>query len=143
MKNLILLSGLLFCMAFKALSQDNTEQNPAGKIEPLKIAYITRKLNLSPEEAQRFWPIYNQYARELREARMANKDKPDIELDEILLNIRKKYNGQFASALPSEKVNQFFRSEREFNNFVRREWMERSQQHRMQQQQRRSFGNRP
>lgn len=141
MKKLILLYGFLFCFASMVLAQDNTEP---GKIEPLKIAYITRKLNLTPEEAQHFWPIYNQYAKELREARIANRDRTDIEMDEILLNIRKKYNSQFTNALPPEKVNQFFRSEREFNNFVRREWMERSQQRRMQQlQQRRPFGNRP
>jgi hypothetical protein len=140
MKKLFLLSGWLFFLACTALAQDNPDPNPPGKIEPLKIAYITRKLNLSPEEAQRFWPIYDQYAKELREARQANKDKTDIELDEILLNIRKKYNGQFANALPSAKVNQFFRSEREFNNFVRREWLERTQQRRFQQPQRRPFG---
>jgi Skp family chaperone for outer membrane proteins len=143
MKKLLLLAGFLLRLASFAEAQDNADQNPAGKIEPLKIAYITRKLNLTTEEAQHFWPIYDQYAKELHEARQANKNKTDIEMDEILLNIRKKYNGQLAGALPPQKVNQFFRTEREFNNFVRREWMERSQQRRFQQQQRRPFGNRP
>ncbi len=31
-----------------------------GKIKSLKIAFITEKLNLSPEESEKFWPLYNQ-----------------------------------------------------------------------------------
>ena len=41
-----------------------------NRLEALKIAYITNKLNLSPEEAQKFWPIYNQYSLELKVARL-------------------------------------------------------------------------
>ena len=31
------------------------------EIKAQKTAYITTKLGLTPEEAQRFWPIYNEY----------------------------------------------------------------------------------
>ena len=31
------------------------------KIKSYKIAFITERLNLSPKEAQEFWPIYNEY----------------------------------------------------------------------------------
>jgi hypothetical protein len=149
MKFSVLLAALLLFMASTGFAQENNDQNnqPGARLEAVKIGWLTNKLNLSPEEAQRFWPIYEQYSREIRDARLANKNKTDIELDEIVLNIRKKYNNQFANALPSGKVNQFFRSEREFNNYVRREWMERAPQRRLQQQrmmqQRRAFGNRP
>lgn len=37
------------------------------KIKSLKIAYITEHIDLSPKEAQAFWPIYNEYE-EKREA---------------------------------------------------------------------------
>jgi hypothetical protein len=143
MKQLILLS-IWFCFLDLAVrAQDNVDQNNSGgKLESLKIGYITDRMKLTPEEAQRFWPVYNQYAQELRDARMANRNKTEIEMDEILLNIRKKYSAQFGAALPPNKVNQFFRSEREFTNFVRGEWLRRAQQRRMQQP-RRPFGNRP
>ena len=39
-----------------------------NRLEALKIAYITKRLDLSPEEAQKFWPIYNQYAEELKQS---------------------------------------------------------------------------
>jgi hypothetical protein len=31
------------------------------KIQALKIAFITQKLKLTPAEAEKFWPVYNQY----------------------------------------------------------------------------------
>jgi hypothetical protein len=99
-----------------------------NRLEALKIAYITKKMDLSPEEAQKFWPIYNQYAAELKEARQqaARNNEPEIVLDENQLKIRKKYNTQFNQVLSAEKVNIFFKSEKEFGVFVQKE-MERRQ----------------
>ena len=99
-----------------------------NRLEALKIAYITNKLNLSPEEAQKFWPIYNQYALEIKVTRLkaVNNNTSEIELDESLLNIRKKYSVLFSQVLPPPKVDAFFRSEKEFGHFVEKE-MERRQ----------------
>ena len=105
-------------------------QDPDGRrIEALKIAYLTKKLNLSPEEAQRFWPVYNNYASELREARAEQRRNKatEIETEEKILNIRKKYNKEISNALSAEKVNTFFRSEKEFGNYVQKELSERRQ----------------
>jgi flagellar biosynthesis component FlhA len=117
-----LLFTLLFLAGFIIRAQNG------NRLEALKIAYITNKLNLSPEEAQKFWPIYNQYALELKVARMKamNNNSSEIELDESLLNIRKKYSVQFGQVLPPAKVDTFFKSEKEFGHFVEKE-MERRQ----------------
>ncbi|WP_315820109.1 hypothetical protein [Paraflavitalea speifideaquila] len=74
-------------------------------MEALKIAYLTQKLNLSTEEAQRFWPIYNKYAAEIRKVRVDGRlnKEDEIEIEEKLLNIRKKYNGEFTKALSAER----------------------------------------
>ena len=137
-KMFFLATGLFFFLTCPALAQEPVEKTEGGPVEPLKIAYITKKLNLSTEEAQKFWPIYNDYMKEIRQARLESKGESEIITEEKILNIRKKYNTQFANALPAPKVNQFFHSEKEFNNFVRKEWMERNQlrlqQQRMQQQ---------
>jgi hypothetical protein len=117
-----LLFTLLFMAGFTIRAQNG------NRLEALKIAYITNKLNLSPEEAQKFWPIYNQYSLELKVARMKamNNNSSEIELDESLLNIRKKYSVQFGQVLPPAKVDTFFKSEKEFGHFVEKE-MERRQ----------------
>jgi hypothetical protein len=131
MKRFLLFTILVFAVLFVSAQNGN-------RLEALKIAYITNKLNLSPEEAQKFWPIYNQYALELKVARLkaVNNKSSEIELDESLLNIRKKYSVQFSQVLPPQKVDTFFRSEKEFGHFVEKE-MERRQL----KQQRRMEGN--
>jgi hypothetical protein len=105
-------------------------------LESVHIGYLTKNLNLSPEEAQRFWPVYNQYAAEIRQARQAYKmNKDELKLDETTLAIKKKYSVEFGKALSPERANQFFRLEKDFAGFVQREWMQRRQ---MRIQQRRT-----
>ena len=128
MKKIILLILIYTGIAFSAMAQD--EQKDAGRLQAYKIAFLTKKLNLSPEEAQRFWPIYNKYEEELRAARIENRQNKASEIvtEEKILNIRKKYNGEFSKALSTEKVNTLFRSEREFGNIVQKEFLERRNQ---------------
>jgi hypothetical protein len=106
-----------------------SQEDDRGKIEALKIAYLTKKLNLSPEEAQRFWPIYNNYAGEIRQARQEGKrnNTSELQTEEKILGIRKKYNSEFSRAINPEKINTFFRSEKDFGNFVQKELAERRQ----------------
>ena len=127
MKKLLLLILLYAGLAIPTLGQD--DQKEAGRLQAYKIAFLTKKLNLTPEEAQKFWPMYNKYEAELRSARREGRaSKKEIETEENILNIRKKYNGEFEKALPKEKVNELFKSEREFGNIVQREMMERRNQ---------------
>ena len=129
MKKTFLLFGLLIGYCHLLLAQE--EKKPeAGRIEALKIAYLTRKLNLSTEEAQKFWPVYNSYANEMRRTQQEFRERKgnEIEREEKVLGIRKKFNGEFNKALSGDKVNEFFRAEREFNGIVQKEIMERRQQ---------------
>jgi hypothetical protein len=100
-----------------------------NRLEALKIAYITKRLDLSPEEAQKFWPIYNLYAEELKRSRQdaLRNNKSEIELDEELLNVRKKYNTLFNQAISPQKIDIFFKSEKEFGHFVQEEIKKRRQ----------------
>jgi hypothetical protein len=106
----------------------NTHAQDGEKLQALKIAYLTKKLDLSPEEAQRFWPIYNKYTEEIRVIRQEQKlsPKPDeLGMEEKILAVRKKYNGEFSKALSPEKVNTFYRSEKDFGLLIQRELQER------------------
>jgi hypothetical protein len=129
MKKFILIVTLFLGIGLQSHAQDDDKKD-GGRLQALKIAYITKKLNLSPEEAQKFWPIYNQYADEIRKAQIEiRKNKgTEIEIEERMLTIRKKFNGEFLKAISNEKVNGFFRAEKEFNGVVQREMMERRQQ---------------
>ena len=125
MRNLLLI-GLLIC-TLPVFSQSFNREGGGNRIEALKIAFLTKKLNLSPEEAQSFWPIYNQYAAEMRQARIAQRTNvaSELQTEEKILGIRKKYSVEFKKALSDEKIDTFFRSEKDFGNYVQKELSER------------------
>jgi hypothetical protein len=114
---------LLFAFSFLVRLQAQDGQ----RLEAYKIAYLTKKLDLSPEEAQRFWPIYNRYTNDIRNVRQEQKDKnlSEIDVEEKMLSVRKKYNGEFSKALSAEKINTFFRSEKDFKIEIQRVLQER------------------
>ena len=121
MKTIYTIFIFLFTFSMSSIAQNG------GKLEAYKIAYLTNKLSLTPQEAQRFWPVYNQYENEIRAVRIESRQggKDELEREEKILNIRKKYNTEFAKVISPEKVNTLFRSEKEFNALVQKEMMER------------------
>lgn len=56
-----------------------TFAQPNGKmkerIKAQKIAFITEKLDLTTEEAQQFWPIYNAHEKEMEMLRINGREK--------------------------------------------------------------------
>ena len=51
-------------LIFATLCLSAQEKQDWEKIKSLKVAFITEKLNLTPKEAQSFWPIYNEHQAE-------------------------------------------------------------------------------
>ena len=47
---------VMSCMAFA----QNTDKR-VERIKALRVAFISDRLDLSPEEAQKFWPVFNQF----------------------------------------------------------------------------------
>jgi hypothetical protein len=135
MKKLYLLVILFLTLASGSIAQNHKQGRPET-VEAIKIAYFTKKLNLSPEEAQKFWPIYNQYFEEIRQIRQQNRDLDEVDMEEKIVNVRKKYREEFAKALPGDRVNQFFKVDKEFTMFLRKELQERNDMRQLRQKQR-------
>jgi len=114
-------------------------QPPKGqdfeKFKSQKISFLTEKLNLSPREAQEFWPVYNQYEKdrmELQQHRRGLEQKTRDEnikmsdqevikiVHEITETFKKEadnvasYNEKFLKILPPQKVLLLFRAENQF-----------------------------
>jgi hypothetical protein len=85
------------------------------KVQALKIAFITQKLTLTTGEAQKFWPVYNQYDNEVQNLKK-NNNGDVIERDEKLLNIRKKYKVQFEKIIGADRTNNLYNVEAEYRN---------------------------
>ena len=124
----------------KQLSNQKWQHGDQHKnIEAQRIAFITQKLELTPDEAKVFWPVYNEYDGKRHELKKSFKngddfDKLDIDklteseasklLDEQIiqaqkfLDLRKEYHAKFKSVLPSVKVLKLYDAEREFQKVL-------------------------
>jgi len=113
------------CMAIMANEQEAAAPDVSEKkqqdIQALKAAFITKELELTPDEAQKFWPVYNQYEKEMgtaiRDSRSDNDDV--IEKEQKVLDVRKKYKDQFTKVLGNpQRMNRMFNAERKFRKVL-------------------------
>ncbi|MEY4279000.1 MAG: hypothetical protein RL377_1004 [Bacteroidota bacterium] len=115
-------------MMDKRMQQEGAGKNRDSKrekIELYKIQFITKELALTPEEAQLFWPVYETNKKAIQEI-IANKSGDEIQLQEAILAVRKKYKNELKPILKSEeRINNAMRVDREFMNKVRFEMMRR------------------
>jgi Spy/CpxP family protein refolding chaperone len=75
-----LLLGILLMAPVALMAQPEKEkadkeksEEREEKIDRLKIAFITTELNLTSEEAEKFWPIYNESEAKIKELRKSNR----------------------------------------------------------------------
>jgi len=120
---------MIFAAAGIGFAQEGGGGKPdGGKLKAYQIAFITERLKLTPEEAQRFWPVFNKYEDELRITRIQNRQATEVEMEEKMLNVRKKYFDEFAKVLNNkERADRVYKVDREFKDIVRKEMMERRQ----------------
>ena len=70
---------ITFLLSFSALAQDKLE-----KIRALKVAHITEQLDLTKEEAEAFWPIYNAHEEEKHKLFESSKAKrKDLNIEKL------------------------------------------------------------
>lgn len=61
MKKTLIIALLAFLCHFQATSQEVKKD----RIKAYKTAYLTQQLDLSVKEAEKFWPVYNEYDKKL------------------------------------------------------------------------------
>ena len=75
MKHLLIVCLIMSSFTFHA--QEKTKKNErkqrTERIEQAKVAFISKKLELSTEEAEAFWPVYNEMQAEIKKHRKSMK----------------------------------------------------------------------
>jgi hypothetical protein len=118
-----------------------SQEERMERLESAKIAFLTQRIDLSSREAEKFWPVYNQYQNELKalmqqrkgdlqkQNQLSASDKIDMQLDmeSKVLELKKRYTREFGKVLPPEKIVSLFQAERDFKNELIRELRERKQ----------------
>jgi hypothetical protein len=98
-------------IGFAAQAQQPENSNKEQKIEALYIAYMSKELKLSGEEAQKFWPIHSEFDTELRGV---NPSLSVLQRQQAVLDIKKKYQDRFSRVLGAGRTNEFFLKDGEF-----------------------------
>ncbi|MCF8238105.1 MAG: Spy/CpxP family protein refolding chaperone [Saprospiraceae bacterium] len=119
------------------------EKNPKmeKRIESMRIAFITKELNLTPSESQAFWPVFNEMKD--REKALREQMKPDKPVEELTeqeantvldqqmnlmdkeVTLRREYTERFRKILPATKVLKLQHAEGEFRRQLVNEVKER------------------
>jgi hypothetical protein len=104
-------------------------QERGERIEALKVAFITKQLQLTAQEAQKFWPVYNGYENEMKSMVRDHRQKggSEIELEEKILNMHKKYKPDFLKVISEDKFNKLMTAERAWGELLRKELQRRNQ----------------
>lgn len=123
--------SFIMCLTFTLPLLAQGHRGHAEQIEAIKVAFITSKLDLTSEEAQKFWPVYNNYQKEWmelmkkrREARLSGsasaneKINTDLDYDNRMLELKKKYKKLYLKAIPAEKILLLYQAEREFREHL-------------------------
>ena len=132
----IILSLIVLVFGFIAVYAQNTRpgfEKYMEKFKAEKVSYLTEKLDLSVEEAQKFWPLYNEYQDErdtvIKSRRMeghrgdfSNLSSEELEVmadkkveDELkLAQMKMEFHKKVKKVLPIEKVVRLYRAENEF-----------------------------
>jgi hypothetical protein len=126
----------ILCLTASAWAQHHKGDRKAHKekIQAMKVGYLTEKLDLSPSEAQSFWPVYNEYNAKMetihREIRKTHRN--DLSIDEMTdtavedmvnlhhqlrqkeLNTQNEYLLKFKEIISIKKIAKLYKSEHDF-----------------------------
>jgi len=132
---------ILFAFALMATTVNGQDKDPGfkaamEKMQVDRVAFLTNKLELTVDEAQKFWPVFNEYLKQREDLIKGRREKmrKDIEPDkateqdlDIILNdildqevklaqLKKDYFTKIRQVLPVKKVLTLHRAEQEFMN---------------------------
>ena len=136
---------LFFFTTSISYSQGNLFKDKKEQIRSLKIGYITTELDLSSDEATKFWPLFNAFETKQQEIRqqklknfLARLDKDVIDkmsekeaqnlliqmesTEEDLFQLRKKFVANLKLVLPAVKILKLKKAEEQFSKKLLQEY---------------------
>lgn len=138
---------LLACGTVSSFAQQferDSTRDPRGRerIRAAHAAYITERLQLTPAEAEKFWPVYREYGEkrrqardQMREARRQGMDEKglldlDMKIRQQELDLEKEYSDRFRKIISSEKLLQLRQAEADFRKLLLRQIQNRQRRRR-------------
>ena len=138
-KSISTLVLILISTGFISPAKAQNNNTVIDKIHAQRVAYYTERMNLTPSEAEKFWPIYNEFdekrskivaeetslTKSFRKnpATMSENDidatiKKIIQLRKSQIALMEDYTQKFREVLPAQKVMKLYLTEIEFRKFL-------------------------
>jgi hypothetical protein len=115
-----------------------SQPDRSADFEALRVSFITRKLKLTPEEAQVFWPVFNEFEAELGKVRderkrfgeavtdwsaLSDEQVKDhltnlLALDQKELDLKKTYTQRLFQVIPPYKVALLYKAIEDFKRWL-------------------------
>jgi hypothetical protein len=140
-KNLLFIVVFSICI-FSSIAQNNNRD----RIKMLKVSFITNAIDLTPSEAEKFWPIYNLHHKKINQLKYKlergnfNSNENGVTIDNInnekakelvyevlnteseIVNIKKQLIEELSSVISSKKILKLQKAERDFNKRMLQEF---------------------
>lgn len=129
--------AILFLFVLWPAQAQTTNDARIEAIESRRIAFLTEKMALTPDEARVFWPVYNEYNRRRDEftaehrkrwhkaniSEMSNEEAGRFAEDHILhmernSALKREYHEKLKRILPARKIALLYEAERDFNRVL-------------------------
>lgn len=135
----VIIAGMLLAtLATWGQNEPSRFQEAMAKMKTERVSFLTDKLQLTVEEAEKFWPVYNEYLAKREEMMWGKREKmhkdfdPDQVSDEVintmlndildqevkLAQLKKDYFIRLKAILPTQKVLTLHRVEQQFMNHM-------------------------
>lgn len=131
----IITSSLFLFIQITGSAQKSSREEFREKFRTEKISFLTSNLELTPAEAEKFWPVYNQMEKQRWEAQKARREletkvreaEESLSEKEVIKLTKDyagsmhkegalvvKYNEEFLKILPPKKVLMLYKTENDF-----------------------------
>ncbi len=113
------------------------EEQALRRVESARIALITERLELTPEQAEKFWPVYREYTMKRRELRREYLEtrrhitkeklteeesklllKQGMELKERQFALDKQYSEKLSNVITAQQILQLRKAEEDFRQML-------------------------
>ena len=121
---------LSFALLLTVLFAGRQQVSAQSRVQAVKVSFLSDRLSLTPAQAEKFWPIYNQCSEERRSLRQrymggsrnASADSEDamrqiddnMEYKEQELSLQKRCNEAYLKVISPQQVASLMTAERDF-----------------------------
>ncbi|MEI7525015.1 MAG: hypothetical protein WCJ95_11835 [Mariniphaga sp.] len=144
-----ILTTILVLLSIAGIAQRNFDPQTLEAIKTKKIAFLTEQIGLTSQEAEKFWPVYNELDKQRflmmdkkRELELSCENlKPgmsDAEYHKLAVELAsmhskegkliEEYNLKLLNVLPAEKVVKLYLAEGKFRTTLMREFRKSQQE---------------